>query len=166
MARRISMTEADHKIVTSAVARAEEHTDAEIVTIVARRSDAYHDVGLHWAILAMLLVPAFAAAFPRLYQDMLIWLAETGHVLSVPSTARAAAAWDERFRLGARTSESQPARSRLTHAGMKYRADLDIAAPEQSVGGYWRRVVLRAFPERSFRRATATFCRAERQKRG
>jgi putative membrane protein len=74
MARRISMTEADHKIVTDAVARAEEQTDAEIVTMVARRSDAYHDVGLHWAILTALLVPAFAAAFPRLYQDMLIWL--------------------------------------------------------------------------------------------
>jgi putative membrane protein len=82
MARRVSMTEADHKIVTSAVARGEEHTDAEIVTIVARRSDAYHDVGLHWAILAMLLVPAFAAAFPRLYQDMLIWvLGEWTHEL-------------------------------------------------------------------------------------
>jgi len=74
MAQRISMTEADHDIVTSAVARAEEQTDAEIVTIVARRSDAYHDVGLHWAILCAFLVPVFAAAFPTFYQNMLIWL--------------------------------------------------------------------------------------------
>ena len=33
----------------------------EIVSTVARRSDAYHDVALHYAILAMLLVPAWWA---------------------------------------------------------------------------------------------------------
>ncbi|MBN8831070.1 MAG: hypothetical protein J0G94_10710 [Sphingomonadales bacterium] len=71
---RISMSEADHRIVTDAVARAEAHTDAEIVTIVARRSDAYHDVGLHWAILCAFLVPAFAAAFPVHYEAALISL--------------------------------------------------------------------------------------------
>ena len=32
-----------------------------IVTIVAGRSDSYHDVGLHYAVLAMLLVPAVFA---------------------------------------------------------------------------------------------------------
>jgi len=74
MAQRISLSDADHDIVTQAVAAAEEQTDAEIVTIVARRSDAYHDVGLHWSILCMLLVPAFAAAFPDLYERMVIWL--------------------------------------------------------------------------------------------
>lgn len=74
MGRRISMSEADHRIVTQAVAQAEAHTDAEIVTIVARRSDAYHDVGLHWAVLAALLVPAFAAAFPDRYEALWIWL--------------------------------------------------------------------------------------------
>jgi putative membrane protein len=68
------MTEADHRIVTDAVARAEAHTDAEIVTIVARRSDAYHDVGLHWAILCAFLVPAIAAIFPAHYEGALIWL--------------------------------------------------------------------------------------------
>jgi len=74
MGQRIALSEADHDIVTRAVAAAEAHTDAEIVTIVARRSDAYHDVGLHWAILCMLLVPAFAAAFPVLYEQAVIWL--------------------------------------------------------------------------------------------
>ena len=74
MARRFSMTDADHDIVTAAVARAEENSDAEIVTIVARRSDAYHDVGLHWAVLCAFLVPAFAAAFPAHYEGALIWL--------------------------------------------------------------------------------------------
>lgn len=74
MAKRFSMTDTDHDIVTSAVARAEQNTDAEIVTIVARRSDAYHDVGLHWAMLCAFLVPACAAAFPAQYEAMLIWL--------------------------------------------------------------------------------------------
>lgn len=82
MGKRVSMSEADHQIVTDAVGKAEQHTDAEIVTIVARRSDAYHDVGLHWAILAMLLVPAFAATFPLHYESAIIWLlAEWTHQL-------------------------------------------------------------------------------------
>ncbi|MCC2979255.1 MULTISPECIES: TPM domain-containing protein [unclassified Sphingomonas] len=54
----------DHAKVTAAVAAAEQNTDGEIVTIVARRSDAYHDVGLHWSVLAMLLVLALLATFP------------------------------------------------------------------------------------------------------
>jgi putative membrane protein len=74
MAARFSMSEADHAIVTAAVAKAESQTDAEIVTIVARRSDAYHDVGLHWAILCAFLVLAFAAAFPAWYQGAILWL--------------------------------------------------------------------------------------------
>ncbi|BAK67939.1 hypothetical protein SLG_32640 [Sphingobium sp. SYK-6] len=82
MGKRISMSEADHRIVTEAIGRAEQHTDAEIVTIVARRSDAYHDVGLHWAVLCALLVPAFAAAFPVFYETMLIrLLGEWTHAL-------------------------------------------------------------------------------------
>ncbi len=74
MGKRFSMTEADHAIVTDAVGKAEAETDAEIVTIVARRSDAYHDVGLHWAILCAFLVLGFAAAFPTLYEGLVIWL--------------------------------------------------------------------------------------------
>jgi putative membrane protein len=84
MAQRFSMSEADHAIVTEAVAKAEAHTDAEIVTIVARRSDAYHDVGLHWAILCAFLVPALAAAFPEYYQSAILWLSGSwDHVLPV-----------------------------------------------------------------------------------
>lgn len=45
---------------------AEAGTSGEIVTIVADRSDAYHDVGLHHAILAMLFVPVLFAAWPAL----------------------------------------------------------------------------------------------------
>lgn len=76
-------TEADHLLVTEAVARAERRSDGEIVTIVARASDSYHDVGLHYAVLAMLLVPAALAAAPQPWVDglaapLLGWNAELG----------------------------------------------------------------------------------------
>ncbi|HZV17542.1 MAG TPA: hypothetical protein VFF84_02505 [Sphingobium sp.] len=74
MGKRVTMSEADHRLITDAVAKAETDTDAEIVTIVARRSDAYHDVGLHWAILCAFLVPAVVALFPHWYEQSLIWL--------------------------------------------------------------------------------------------
>jgi putative membrane protein len=41
------LTEADHARVTAAVSEAELATDGEIITVVAGRSDAYHDVALH-----------------------------------------------------------------------------------------------------------------------
>ena len=59
------LSEADHARVTAAVTAAEAGTDGEIVTVVARRSDAYHDVALHWSVLAMLLALALLAAFPH-----------------------------------------------------------------------------------------------------
>lgn len=58
------LTEADRARVTDAVTQAESATDGEIVTVVAGRSDAYHDVALHWAVLAMLLVLALLAWQP------------------------------------------------------------------------------------------------------
>ena len=61
----VRLTEADHALVTAAVTEAERLSDAEIVTVVAEKSDAYHDVGLHYAVLAMLLVPALLAALPQ-----------------------------------------------------------------------------------------------------
>ncbi|HEY0014280.1 MAG TPA: hypothetical protein VGB79_15660 [Allosphingosinicella sp.] len=61
----------DRKRVTDAVARAEALSDGEIVTVVAERSDAYHDVALHWAVLAMLFVPAAFAAAPEGWFDWL-----------------------------------------------------------------------------------------------
>ena len=62
-------SEADHALVTEAVARAERSSDGEIVIIVAPRSDAYHDVGLHYAVLAMLLVPTVGAVLPQSWID-------------------------------------------------------------------------------------------------
>ncbi|HVF92892.1 MAG TPA: TPM domain-containing protein [Sphingomonas sp.] len=58
------LTNADRTRVNDAVTVAEAATDGEIVTILAAESDAYHDVALHWAVLAMLLVLALLAAWP------------------------------------------------------------------------------------------------------
>lgn len=55
----------DHAAITAAVHAAEAGTAGEIVTIVTDRSDAYHDAALHYAILAMLLVPILFAAAPH-----------------------------------------------------------------------------------------------------
>ena len=65
-------SEADHALVSEAVAKAERSSDGEIVTIVAPRSDAYHDVGLHYAVLAMLLVPTAGAAIPQSWLDWVL----------------------------------------------------------------------------------------------
>ncbi len=55
----------DHALVSAAVTEAERSSNAEIVTVVTEKSDSYHDVGLHYAVLAMLLVPAALAALPQ-----------------------------------------------------------------------------------------------------
>lgn len=57
-------TPEERRAVADAVHAAEAGTSGEIVTIVAERSDAYHDVGLHFAVLAALLVPLAFAARP------------------------------------------------------------------------------------------------------
>ena len=66
------LSQEDRALIAAAVAKAEAASDGEIVTIVAARSDAYHDVGLHYAVLAMLLVPAGLAFAPQGWID---WLA-------------------------------------------------------------------------------------------
>jgi putative membrane protein len=63
------------------VTAAERESDGEIVVIVAPRSDAYHDVALHYALLAVLIVPAALALVPQTLVDraaalMLGWNAE------------------------------------------------------------------------------------------
>ncbi len=65
----VRLSQADHLLVTAAVTEAERSTDAEIVTLVAEKSDSYHDVGLHYAVLGMLLVPAALAALPQWIVD-------------------------------------------------------------------------------------------------
>ena len=66
------ISEEDRALIAAAVAKAEAASDGEIVTIVAPRSDAYHDVALHYAVLLMLLVPAFWGFAP---QSLVDWVA-------------------------------------------------------------------------------------------
>ena len=65
------LSEADHARVTAAVTAAEATTDGEIVTIVANRSDSYHDVALHWALLVMFLALAVVATAPDFFLGLL-----------------------------------------------------------------------------------------------
>ncbi|WP_340264536.1 TPM domain-containing protein [Sphingobium mellinum] len=70
-------SDADHQRISDAVAQAEAATDGEIVTIVARRSDAYHDAGLHWAIGAVFVALSIAAAFPQKFRALCTWLLQS-----------------------------------------------------------------------------------------
>ena len=63
MAHRM-LTRTERETIAAAVIATEATTDGEIVTIVARRSDAYHDVALHYALAAVLAVTAAGAIRP------------------------------------------------------------------------------------------------------
>ena len=63
--------EQDRAAIGAAVTAAEATSDAEIVAIVADRSDAYHDAVLHWALLGMLLLVAVMAAIPARFVAIL-----------------------------------------------------------------------------------------------
>ena len=54
----------DHVTVSAAIAAAEANSDGEIVAIASEQSDAYHDVGLHYAALAAFALLALFAAAP------------------------------------------------------------------------------------------------------
>jgi putative membrane protein len=58
------LSETDHRKVSAAIAKAEASSDGEIVAVVTPISDSYHDVALHWAVLVMIGVLAWAAALP------------------------------------------------------------------------------------------------------
>jgi putative membrane protein len=73
MARITHLTPEEHALVADAVARAEEGTDGEIVTIVSERSDQYHDAALHYAIAAALAVVALAAISPSAFEAKFNW---------------------------------------------------------------------------------------------
>lgn len=60
----MTLSEADAARVAAAVTAAEATSDGEIVTVLARRSDAYADVALTGAALAMLLWLAALATWP------------------------------------------------------------------------------------------------------
>ena len=65
------LTDEDRARVAAAITKAEAGTDGEIVTILADQSDAYHDVALHWALLAMFLALAVIAGWPGFYLGLL-----------------------------------------------------------------------------------------------
>ncbi|HEX6072488.1 MAG TPA: hypothetical protein VFY95_05720 [Sphingomicrobium sp.] len=65
----MQLSEADHDKVSAAIAAAEAKSDGEIVAVATPISDPYHDVALHWAVAAMILVLAWAAWRP----DWLQW---------------------------------------------------------------------------------------------
>lgn len=61
------VSDADHLLVTAAVAEAEHSTSGEIVTIVADLSDHYEDIGLAWASAVAFLALTVYAIFPEFY---------------------------------------------------------------------------------------------------
>ncbi|WP_447761480.1 TPM domain-containing protein [Sphingopyxis panaciterrae] len=71
MPRKVNhLSEADHDIVTSAVAAAEAHTSGEIVTVVAAKSNDYDDVALVWASIVAFLAMSVIALFPEFYRGL------------------------------------------------------------------------------------------------
>jgi len=65
------ITEADHALVTAAVAKAEHQTSGEIVTIVTDLSDHYEDVALAWSSGIAFVALAAYALFPDFYISLL-----------------------------------------------------------------------------------------------
>ena len=61
-----SLNEQDHATVSAAIAAAEANSDGEIVAISSAQSDAYHDVGLHYAVLMAFALLALFAAAPQM----------------------------------------------------------------------------------------------------
>lgn len=58
------LNEEEKKQVADAIAEAERHTDAELVTVLAARADDYRYIPLLWAALLALLVPLIGLAMP------------------------------------------------------------------------------------------------------
>ncbi len=60
----MQLSESDHDKVSAAIAAAEAKSDGEIVAVATPISDAYHDVALHWALIPLFAVLAWAAWRP------------------------------------------------------------------------------------------------------
>ncbi len=74
LSRVAHVSEADHQLVTDAVAAAEAATSGEIVTIITDLSDDYHDVALVWASAIALLALSVVAALPAFYRGLVDWV--------------------------------------------------------------------------------------------
>lgn len=62
----MNASEDDHAKVSRAIAAAEMRSNGEIVAVTTERSDSYHDVGLHYAVLALFVTLGIFAAWPSL----------------------------------------------------------------------------------------------------
>lgn len=71
LAKISQISEADHALVTAAVAEAEHRTSGEIVTIVTDLSDHYEDIALAWASGIAFVALAAYAIFPDFYIGLL-----------------------------------------------------------------------------------------------
>jgi len=60
----MGLSEADHEKISKAIAAAESGSNGEIVAVATPISDPYHDVGLHWALVPLFAVLAWAAWRP------------------------------------------------------------------------------------------------------
>ena len=58
------LSDADRQKVAAAIAAAESNSSGEIVAVATPISDAYHDVALHWALVPLFAVLAWAAWRP------------------------------------------------------------------------------------------------------
>ncbi len=65
----MQLSEADHNKVSAAIAAAEADSNGEIVAVATPLSDPYHDVALHWALVPLFAVLAWAAWRP----SALVW---------------------------------------------------------------------------------------------
>jgi putative membrane protein len=60
----MQLSEADHEKVSAAIAAAEAKSNGEVVAVATPLSDSYHDVALHWALVPLFAVLAWAAWRP------------------------------------------------------------------------------------------------------
>ena len=60
----LRLSDEDHDKLSTAIAAAEAHTNGEILAVATEVSDPYHDVALHWAMIPLFAVLAWAAWRP------------------------------------------------------------------------------------------------------
>jgi len=65
----MQLSDADHAKVSAAISAAEAGSNGEIVAVATPLSDPYHDVALHWALIPLFAVLAWAAWRP----SALVW---------------------------------------------------------------------------------------------
>jgi putative membrane protein len=66
----VTLSDEDREKVSAAIAAAEAKSAGEIVAVATPISDPYHDVGLHWALVPLFAVLAWAAWRPS---DLVWW---------------------------------------------------------------------------------------------